>query len=132
MLQFKSVNDLQQLSPSDPAYALVADFIQRLIVNYEAEGYKYDPAGDGWICLLGPEDVDRPITEIWDDWTLLDVPWEGITKQDNFWILVFLANNEFGILFLAEDAPWINGKLRKMLEENLDPPLDQQQTEGVR
>ena len=120
MLQFKSKEDLQQLSPDDPAFPLIADFIQKLIVDYEADGFGYDPEADGWICLIEESDANRPITEIWDDWTLLDVPWEGITKQDDFWILVFLANNDLGFLFFIPDEPWVNGDLRHVIEENLD------------
>mgnify|MGYP000107884644 FL=1 len=80
MLQFKSADDLKQLPEDDPAYPIVADLVQRLIVNYEAEGYAYAPSADGWICLVEPIDIDRPITEIWDDGTrLADLWWEGIT-----------------------------------------------------
>lgn len=91
MLLFKSVSDLQQLSPDNPAYPIVADLVQRLIVNYEAEGYTYDPDADGWIVLIEEGDTDRVLTEIWDDWTLLDVPWEGITREGDFFLAVFLV-----------------------------------------
>jgi hypothetical protein len=129
MLQFKSADDLQQLDKTNSAYPIVADLVQRLIVNYEAEGFKYDPDGDGWICLVEPHDVDRVLTEIWDDWCLLDIPWEGINREGDFFQAVFLANNEFGLVFVIPDRPWINGALRQVIEDNLDPPL--QQTEGV-
>ena len=129
MLQFKSADDLKQLNRTDPAYPIVADLVERLIVNFP-EGYTYDPDGDGWICLVQPHDVDRVLDEIWDDWTLLDIPWEGINREGDFFQAVFLANNEFGLVFLIPDEPWVNGKLREVINENLDPPF--QQTEGAR
>jgi len=133
MLQFKSVSDLQQLPPDDPAYPLIADLVQKLIVDYEADGFGYDPDADGWICLVEEGDVDRPIDEIWDDGTrLADLYWEGFTQEDGYFLGVYLATNSFGLCFAIADKPWVNGDLRQVIEENLDPPLDQPQTEGVR
>ena len=128
MLQFKSKDDLQQLSPDDPAYPIVADLMQRLIVNYEADGFGYDPEADGWVCLVQEGDTERVLDEIWDDWTLLDIPWEGITREGDFFIAVFLANNEFGLVFVIPDEPWINGELRSVVEENLDPHIELRKT----
>ncbi len=93
MKQFKCAQDLQQLSPTHPACALVADLVQRLIVNYEAEGYTHDPEADGWVILIEEGNADRVLTEIWDDWRLQDVWWEGIGKSDGHYLGVFLANN---------------------------------------
>jgi len=42
-------------------------------------------------------------------------------KVDGFFQAIFLANNEFGIVFVIPDVPWVNGKLRELIEENLDP-----------
>ncbi len=128
MKQFKFATDLQQLPPDDPAYDLVADLVQRLIVNYEADGFTYDPDADGWIVLIEEGDTERILDEIWDDWTLLDVPWEGITREGDFFIAVFLANNEFGLVFVIPDADWVNGQLRDVIEENLDPPVETRKT----
>lgn len=123
MKQFKSANDLLQLAQDDPAYPIVANLVKRLIVDYEAEGWTHDPDADGWICLIEREDLDRPLNEIWDDWTLFDIPWEGITKDGDHYIAVFLANNQFGLAFVIPDAPWLTPAFRNMIEENLDPPF---------
>jgi len=121
MLQFKSRNDLRQLPPDDPAYPVVADLVHRLVVDDEAEGFAYDPDADGWIVLIEEGDTERVLDEIWDDWTLLDVPWEGITHEGDFFIAVFLANNQFGLVFVIPDEPWVDGALRLIIEENVDP-----------
>ena len=131
MLQFKSKDDLQQLSPDDPAYPIVADLVQRLIVNYEADGFGYEPDADGWVCLAQEGDVDRPIDEIWDDGTrLADLYWEGFTKEDGYFIGVYLANDQWGLAVCLADAPWVNGELRRVIEENLDPPVETQKAEA--
>ena len=122
MLEFKSPEDLAQLSPDDPAFPIVEDLVKRLITDYIAEGWNYIPEDDGWICLIEPHDKDRALTEIWSDWTLLDIPWEGISQHDGYFLALFLANNQFGIEFVIPDAPWVDGELRKMIEDNLDPP----------
>lgn len=120
MKQFKCAQDLQQLPPDDPAYPLVADLVQRLIVNYAAEGYPHDPEADGWIVLIEEGDADRILTEIWDDWRLVDVWWEGISKTDGHYLGIFLANNQFGLCFVIPDAPWIGGELRQILESHCE------------
>jgi len=121
MLEFKSTEDLAKLSPDDPAFPIVADLVRRLIIEYVAEGYDYRPEDDGWIVLIEEQDQDRTLTEIWSDWTLLDIPWEGISLVDGFYQAVFLANDQFGIVFLIPDAPWLNDDLRRMIDDHLDP-----------
>jgi hypothetical protein len=124
MLQFKSKEDLQHLPPDDPAYPLIADLVQKFVVDYEADGFGYDPDADGWICLVEEGDVDRPIDEIWDDDTrLADRYWEGFTREDGHFIGVYLANDQWGLAVVVPDEPWINGELRRVIEENLDPPM---------
>lgn len=123
MLEFKSTEDLAKLSTDDPALQLlVQDLVKCLITDYISEGYDYIPEDDGWICVIEEKDKDRVLTEIWSDWTLLDIPWEGITYRDGYFLALFLANNQFGIEFVIPDAPWVDGELRKMIEDILDPP----------
>ena len=121
MLEFKSPEDLSKLSPDDPAFPIVEDLVKRLITDYIAEGYDYIPEDDGWIVVIEEHDKDRVLSEIWSDWTLLDIPWEGITLRDGYFTAVFLANDQFGIVFIIPDAPWVTGELRKMIEGHLDP-----------
>ncbi len=120
MILFKAAEDLQKLSTKDPAYPIIKDLVQRLIIDFIKEGNNYIPDDHGYIALIEEADKDRVLTEIWDDWTLLDIPWEGISIVDGFFQAVFLANNEFGIVFIIPDAPWVDGKLREVIEEHLD------------
>ncbi len=121
MLLFKSADDLSKVDSHNPAYHIIKDLVQRLIIDFEKEGYSYDPEAHGFIALIQEHDKDGFLTEIWNDWTLLDIPWEGISIVDGFFQAVFLANNEFGIVFIFPDAAWVDGKLREVIEEHLDP-----------
>jgi hypothetical protein len=121
MITFKSTKDLNKLSPNDPAQPVIKKLIDQLIRAYTWEGHPYVAEDYGYIILIEPEDTDRVLDEIWDDWTLLDIPWEGIMLRDGFFIAIFLANNEYGLVFVIPDADWVNGKLRKMIEDTLDP-----------
>ena len=66
--------------------------------------------------------MDRELDEIWDGCTLLNIPWEGIMLQGDFFIAIYLASNEYGLCFVIPDAPWVNGELRNLIEDILDPP----------
>lgn len=105
MLQFKSETDLQQLPPDDPAYPIVADLVQQLIVDFEADGFGYDPNADGWIVLVEEGDVDRPIDEIWDDTKLADLYWEGFTKENDYITGIYLSSNQCGWAVIFPDNP---------------------------
>ncbi len=120
MLQFKCLHDLKQLPEAHAAYPIVKDLVARLIVDFPP-GRAYDPDDDGWIALIEESDVDRVITEIWSDWQLADVEWEGITYRDGFWQAIYLSDNEKGFVIVIPDAPWITAELRENIEFYLDP-----------
>ena len=88
MISFTSAECLSKLSPDDPAYPVVEDLVKRLITDYIAEGYDYRPDDDDWIVLIEPHDKDRVLSEIWSDWTLLDIPWEGISSENGKMIFI--------------------------------------------
>lgn len=121
MLHFKCPQDLHHLPPSHPAYPRIKDLIDRPIVNFHPPGRTYNPDDDGWICLIEEGDIDRVLHEVWDDWTLADVLWEGIRYQDGIYEAVYLADNEKGFVFLIPDEPWITDELRETIEFYLDP-----------
>jgi len=121
MLEFKSTEDLSKLSPDDPAFPIVEDLVKRLITDYIAEGYDYIPEDDGYTILIQESDADRELTELWDGCRLTNILWEGITLRDGFYIAIYLANNEYGLCFVIPNAPWVNGELRQVIEDNLDP-----------
>jgi hypothetical protein len=121
MITFKSTEDLEKLTTNDPAHPVIQKLIDQLIKAYTWEGHPYIAEDYGYIILIEPEDTDRILDEIWDDWRLLDIPWEGIMLRDGYYIAIFLANNEHGLLFVIPDEDWVKGKLREMIEDTLDP-----------
>lgn len=118
MLIFKSMSDLEQISSADPAYAAVAEVMQRLI-EY-CEECPYDPDLNGYVVLVQSCDLDgvMPVPEL--DCRLEDVFWEAVTYEDGMFHGVHLCNNEFGVSFLIPDAPWVSGQLRETLLNHLD------------
>ncbi|MBE9534115.1 MAG: hypothetical protein IMF03_03875 [Proteobacteria bacterium] len=120
MIQFKSTQDLQQLASNDPAYPIIKQLTQDLIEAYTAPGHPYIPEDYGWVVLIEEGDVERVLTEIWDDWKLTDIPWEGAVMQGDFINAIFLANDDFGISFVIPNADWVQGKLRETLDEILE------------
>ncbi len=119
MITFKSEADLQQLPKDNPAYPVIEDLVQRLIIDYPS----YDPDADGFIVLLEEDDVNRNLTEIWSEPTkLCGIPFEGIFIRDGYIHFLYLRDNQYGLLFLApENADWITDELRDVIEQHLDP-----------
>jgi len=121
VITFKSTEDLSKLSPEDPAYPTVKELVDRLITAY---GKPYNWQDYGYVILIEEADVNHTLDAIWDGCTLLDIYWEGIMKQGDFFIAIYLANNEYGLVFVIPDAPWVDGELRAMIEDTLDPPFE--------
>jgi uncharacterized protein YhdP len=94
-----------------------------LLITDESMTRPYDPEADGWIVLIEESDATRQLTEIWGDdaYRLIDIPWEGVTRQDGFYVAIFLANNDFGLVFVIPDEDWLPDELRNVLEANLVP-----------
>ena len=128
MLTFKQPADLAKLPPDDPAHDTVEELIEQLISAYSPPGRPYDPEDDGYVILIEPEDAYRELDELWEGCTLLNIPWEGIFLQGDFYIAIYLANNEYGLTFVIPDADWVTGELRELIEDILDPlPTDTQE-----
>ena len=121
MITFKSTEDLSKLPPEDPTYPTVKELIERLITAY---GKPYNWQDYGYVILIEEPDADRTLDEIWDGCTLLDIYWEGIMRRGDFFIAIYLANNEYGLVFVIPDAPWLSPEVRDMLDRHLDPPLE--------
>ena len=121
MLTFKSTEVLTKLSPDDPAYATVKELVDQLITAYTPPGRSYDAEDDGYVILIEEGDVNRALDELWEDCTLLSIPYEGIFLRDNFFVAIYLANNEYGLTFVIPDADWVTGELREMIADILDP-----------
>ena len=134
MISFRSTEDLSKLSTDNIARdiieELIEELIEQLITTYSPPGRSYDPEDDGYIILIEPGDVDRTLDELWDGCTLLNIPWENIMLQDDLFIAIYLANNEYGLTFVISDADWVTGELRELIEDILDP-IPSNDTQGV-
>ena len=128
MITFKSPEDLAKVPPDHQAQATLRTLVHDLVMAYSPIGRAYDPEDDGYVILIEPEDAYRELDELWEGCTLLNIPWEGIFLQGDFYIAIYLANNEYGLTFVIPDADWVNGELRELIEDILDPlPTDTQE-----
>ena len=41
-------------------------------------------------------------------------------RRGDFFIAIYLANTEYGLVFVIPDAPWVDGELRQLIEDTLD------------
>ena len=124
MLKFTSEADLLRLNPTSPALPVLRDLVHRIITGAKKSEYGYSPEADGYLVLLDQDDIDRPLTEIWGDdaYHLIDVPWEGVTRDESgeFFVCIFLANNQWGLVAILPDQDWLYGELRERIEAHLD------------
>ena len=120
MITFKSHSDLRKLHSDDPAYPVMEDLVKVLIDDFIEPGQSYDADDFGYLVLIEPGDTDRVLTDVDMPWTLEQVPWEGASMRDGFIYAVYLGTDDYGMGFIIPDADWVNGKLRKVLEDILD------------
>ena len=107
---FKSVQDLNQLNPSDPAPAVIKKHFVRMAKFYPDNGY---------LIVVEEGDVNEvlELPELQRPWA--DILWEGVSRLDDYFYAVYLTNNEFALEFLIPDAEWLDADLRERLEEHL-------------
>ena len=133
MLKFMSEQDLARLPETDPAYPIVKKLIKSLITDTLDSEFPYDPESDGYIVLMEPDDINRPLTEIWPDALdtyLTDLFWEGFTIQGDYYIGIYLLNNQYGLIFLINQSH-ASGELRECILRNLDPPEEIQRQQSM-
>jgi hypothetical protein len=109
-----------------PTYPTVKELVDRLITAYTEPGQPYNWQDYGYVILIEESDVNGTLDEVREGCRLVDIPWEGIMLRDGFFIAIYLANNEYGLIFVIPDALWVNGDLRRLIEGTLDPlPVNQ-------
>jgi len=118
---FKSHDDLQKLSPDDPAHPVMEELVKVLIDDFNEPGQTYSPDDFGFLVLIEAGDVDRVLTEI-DMPKLTEIYWEGASMRQGFIYAVYLGTDDYGMGFVIPNAPWVNGELRRVLESILDHP----------
>lgn len=101
MLIFKTIQDLKQLHPTDPAYSVVRERISVL---------------PGYIILIEEDDIHKPIDLPELKGHLKDFSWEGAWREYGYFHAVYLTNNEFALEFIFPDSYWLPYDLRASLE----------------
>ena len=129
MITFKSPEDLSKLPPDDPAFPTVKELVHDLISAYTEPGKPFDYEAYGFVILLCSEsEVNGTLDELWDGCSLLTIPWEGIMLKDGYYIGIYLANNEYGLVISWAQSIHMQDELKQLVEDILDPlPTDTQE-----
>jgi hypothetical protein len=121
MINFHCTEDIAKLPPTDPAYPTVKELVHQLITAYTDPGQVYDWEAYGFVSLLScPSEVNGTLDELYDGATIKTIPWEGIMKRGDFYICIYLANNEWGWT-LVIPTKWVTGEMQEFIESILDP-----------
>ena len=105
MITFKSTEDLAKLHVTDPAYPTVKEVADRLITAYTQPGQPYNWRDYGYVILIEEPDVNGTLDDIWGGCTLLVIYWVGIMLRDGFFIAIYLADNEYGLVSSSRMRP---------------------------
>jgi len=114
---FKSADCVEQVRDT-PLYETVKEVLGPIVCPHAHRPYR--PAEDGFLCIPEEDDVDRVLDDLHLPYRLAEVPFEVVSKLDDCFYALYLANNQFGITFLIPDAEWVTGELRRHLLEHLD------------
>lgn len=107
MLSFRSMADIEAQKPRLPPRIVrcLTVVMQGLLNAYE----HYDPEEDGYIVTVTPETTNADAVELMGvSWP--DARWEGVRydQENRCFISCVLFNNQFGISFVIDDAPWLS------------------------
>ena len=121
MLTFKSFDDVdRQLLPQHSGYKLIKQLCHAFMVGEPDDGIIYDHEADGYLILIEDFDVNRPLHRIWPETTdkLKDIFWESWSEIDHFYVGVYLANNQYGLVFVM-DKLTPDEELEKIIKSHL-------------
>ena len=107
---FSSLSSLDQIRGS-PLGPMLREIVIRMLGHFE-----YSPEDDGFVVLIEEGDVDRVLSDLGLPYRLHEVPFEAVHMQEGHYCGIYLANNQFAIMFLIPDADWVSGELRRHLE----------------
>ena len=104
MMIFTSSSDLSRLQNTDPAHPVISTLTSNL---------NNDPVT---IALMQPGDADHPLAELCN---AEDVFLEGVIERKNMFLVVLQTDYGYGIVLVIPDEGWLNGELRRCIEQNL-------------
>jgi hypothetical protein len=111
---FDSLSSLDQIRGS-PLGPMLREIVIRMLGHFQ-----YDPKDDGFVVLMEPGDIDRPLARLCLPYRLHEVPFEAVHMLEGHYCGIYLANNQFAITFLIPHADWVQGELRQHLENLME------------
>ena len=113
MLKFTSSGDLARLPKTDPAHPVISLMIENLFTD--------SPETEDIIALMEPDDINHPLTQLWNCCDPNSISLERILQQQGMFLIVLQTREqiEFGIVLVIPDAEWVTGELRRCIEQNL-------------
>lgn len=121
MLTFKSFACLSQLEPNDPCRPVIHDLLNSYISSAQDFDYTYVPDHDGYVVLIGQEDTERELDLFSPPTKLEDIFWEGVHVCGDYFVAVFVPNNQFCLVCVIENSEHLSKGLRRVLCANLVP-----------
>ena len=118
-MTFKSFECLSQLEPNDPCRPVIHDLLNSYISS--AQDFDYVPDHDGYVVLIEQEDTERELDLFSPPTKLEDIFWEGVHVSGDYFVAVFVPNNQFSLACVIPNEDWLSKELRRVLCAALVP-----------
>ncbi len=113
--------DIVQLDRTEAAYPIVLQMLKHLMILSDRDCRCWCPESQGYIVQLDETDNLNDLMPVWDG-RFQDIPFEHVVYENDVYVATVILTNDFGLVWLLEDQPWIPAHIRAVLEENMDPP----------
>jgi hypothetical protein len=121
MLTFKSLECLSQLDPNDPSRPVINNLLHSFITSGPDSDVTYEPEYDGYVVLINREDTERKLDLFAPPRKLESIFWEGVHECSDYFVAVFVPNNQFSLACVIENSNSLPLGLRRVLCANLVP-----------
>jgi hypothetical protein len=117
MIAFKQPDDIKKARLPPHLEQFVTKELKGFLTSYAS----YNPVDDGHISIITPNDTDaRLSTTLGRSWA--ENCFEGVSYDAEYhvWSTLILNNNQFGIVVIIPDEPWLEAGIRTRIMQLME------------
>ena len=118
MRTYKSPMDIVKLDRTEAAYPIVLQMFKHLMIISDQECQCWCPESQGYIIQIDESSDFDHLMSVWDG-RFEDIPFEHVVYENGVYVATVILTNDFGLIWLLEDGPWIPAHIRVVLDDNM-------------